>query len=133
MSLHDLKLAILKGLSHLDAGQQMHRSSLLGLPYSKGHVELELQRQFSKQERELASRAFDELVASGLIERTYTDPNAPEYWVRLSPAGIAALSSGLFDDLDRALASISAFAAPRDGGLPGRARPYRGARFLALN
>ncbi len=106
LTLREMKKAILRTAALLPH-QHEHISSLVGLPYSAGHVEAELRIRFDDSQRVLAHEAIRQLKQRGLFELTYNDPNQPENYIRISEKGRKALNDGLLDSLDRALIDLN--------------------------
>jgi Predicted pPIWI-associating nuclease len=105
-SLLDLKHEILKVVGR-SRPRAINKYNLMGRPPAKGELELALGRTLSDAERNRAYRAFDELKKTNHIKPTYTDLADPENWVVLTALGEKALTSGVLDDLDHALAQVA--------------------------
>src|SRR3954463_5345261 len=80
--------------------EKAHKMNVIGRQYSPGELERNLGRNFTAQERALASRAWDELKSNGYIEPTFDDIAEPEAWVLITDAGRAYLGRDLKDQID---------------------------------
>jgi len=103
-TLHEMKLLVLRAVA--STSQAVHKFNLIGREGMPGLVEGYM-RSLTPDERTLAVRAFDQLEADDLIRPTYADLTEPENWVKITDKGRQALESGLLDQLDHALCSIS--------------------------
>lgn len=100
-----LSLAILGAVKR--AGRTVHRSNLLGTGYSRGDLAHYLDRTtLSDEERQDAYTCFEDLLRMRLLTQPRMDISAPDDWVMVSPAGVAALERGAVDDLDTALLKL---------------------------
>ena len=104
-TLRDMEIATLRVLSK-EAKQ--HKINLIGSPYQRGALEISLDEAFTHEARELADRAFESLRAKSFIRPTYADLVNPELWVEITTSGQDALDRRVLDELDGALAKISA-------------------------
>lgn len=100
-----LGLAILGALA--DTGRSEHRENLIGREGQWGGIERKLGEALTFEERGRAGRAFDKLLADGLIQpdgKARVGPGEP--WVILTDAGRTALKRGELDELDAALGRL---------------------------
>ena len=106
-SRRQLSVAILAALS--DEGRAEHKNNLVGNTGQQGRIEAKLGKKMSLEERAIAARAFDKLVADGFIQPSYQPmaSSSPDLWVVLTDAGRTALARGELDALDHALGKIS--------------------------
>lgn len=86
---------------------RFNKFNTLGKPSSPGDIERKLDRELTVTERNLAARAFDDLVARELLQSDYADLVNPERWVTLTDLGRRALERKVLDPLDEALQTIS--------------------------
>jgi hypothetical protein len=100
-----MKFAVLRALERVGT-QHAHKMSLIGHPYSRGHLELQLGITFDRAERALAGRAFADLARADLIEPSYSSATDPESCFWITDAGRQAIKRGILDDLDEALNQI---------------------------
>lgn len=104
-TLRSMKIEILKALNVTD---KAHKMNLIGSRSFLGSLENRLSVRFTTENRGLADRAFEQLKADGHIRSTYEGTINPEFWVEITESGRDALRRQCFDDLDTALARISA-------------------------
>jgi len=86
---------------------RFNKFNTLGKPYSPGDIERKIDRELTIPERNMAARAFDDLVARELLQSDYADMVSPENWVTLTDLGRRALQRRALDSLDEALQAIS--------------------------
>lgn len=104
---YDLMMSLLE--IYASAPRHQHIGNILGAPGRPSVLEHHLSAQeFNLEERAQAMRCARELQDWGLIVPTYADLAAPEEWRQITTAGKDALARGALDELDRALAELSA-------------------------
>jgi len=86
---------------------RFNKFNTLGKPYSPGDIERRIDRELTVSERNLAARAFDNLVARELLQSDYADMVNPENWVTLTDLGRRVLERQALDPLDEALQALS--------------------------
>ena len=100
----DTRLAILQYMQKAQRAE--HRVNLLGRPYQRGNLEIDLDVTFTPEERATAGRCLAWLEDRGYIEPTYNDVGDPLNWLQITERGRQALSAGLLDALDTLLSQI---------------------------
>ena len=62
----------------------LHKFNLLGKPHAPGELERTLQVTFDDEQRALAAKAYDEVLAADLIRVTYADLVQPQNWCKIT-------------------------------------------------
>jgi hypothetical protein len=107
LTIHDLKLHILRLVDAESARAGAHIYNTLGRAGEVGNLERALGITFDKEQRAFALQAFRQLETDALIRSTMADFVNPGDWYEITDAGRSALERGLLDDLDEALQAIN--------------------------
>lgn len=95
-----IKLAILNWLKAHPNGDDKY--NIIGRADAPvGAIESGLGGRFSVEQRQLASKCFDELRSADFIRSTHGGNSRPEDWVIITDKGRASLSSGLIEPTEK--------------------------------
>ena len=86
----------------------VNKFNLLGRTPSEGGISYQLGRDATDEEKQLASKCWDELMDSDHLQLDLNQLMQTGHWAFMTEKGRYALQNGLFDSLDEKLNSINA-------------------------